>query len=85
MILAFKENGYTFRGDNPIKIDSVPSGKGITLKGEELFSFMNPSFEGPWCPGKQTRSHKSCFPCEMAQNIQMYTFSFFFFFFFFFF
>ena len=44
VLIVFKENRYTFRGDNSIKRISLPSEKGHILKGYNLLSLGANSF-----------------------------------------
>ena len=71
--VVLKGNGYTFRGDNSLKIVFLPSEKGFTLKGKNLYPFWVKFFpfrvDHFQCAGKQTGSHKSCLPCKNWQKI----------------
>ena len=47
--------------------------KGSTLKWKNFFFFrIDPCLDGAWCAGKQRRSHKSCLPCNMMENLPGY-------------
>ena len=55
---VFKGNGYTLKGDKPVKIVFVPSEKGSTLNGKNLLPLVDPHSEGGWCTEKQTGNYK---------------------------
>ena len=56
-------------GGNSVKIAFTPSEKGLLYTEkkfsplEQLFPFLGDCFsEGAWCTGRQTGSHRKCFP-----------------------
>ena len=57
------EKVSTLKGKNLLPIEFAPM-------GSKFFPFRVDSFsEGNWCAGMQKESHKSCFPCKIAENI----------------
>ena len=60
--LALNKDGYTFKGENSVKLFLLPSKKGSTLNGKTLSPLgaifflirVDALSEGGWCTGKQT-------------------------------